>query len=63
MSAAADPREQVVQLIGEARPDIYVKGKEYEGRLPEYGYIEALGARVVFTDTIVFSSTQLLGWL
>ena len=29
-------------------PNIYVKGKEYEGRLKEAGLVEALGGKVVF---------------
>jgi rfaE bifunctional protein nucleotidyltransferase chain/domain len=50
-------------IIQEYQPAIYVKGKEYEGRLPEQELVESYGGRVVFTDTIIFSSTKLLGWL
>lgn len=50
-------------LIEKLRPDVYAKGKEYFGRLPEQALIESYGAKVVFTDTVVFSSTALLGWL
>lgn len=47
-------------LIRMLRPDVYVKGKEYEGRLPEQALVESLGGRVVFTDTPVYSSTKIL---
>jgi len=50
-------------VIRQVRPNIYAKGKEYEGRLPEQKLVEELGGRVVFTDTVVYSSTALLGWL
>ena len=50
-------------LLEKLRPDIYVKGAEYRGRLPEQQLMERIGCKVVFTDTIVFSSTALLGWL
>ena len=50
-------------VIRQIRPNIYAKGKEYKGRLPEQKLVEELGGQVVFTDTIVFSSTALLGWL
>lgn len=50
-------------VIRALRPQIYAKGREYEGRLPEQALVEELGGRVVFTDTVVFSSTALLGWL
>jgi hypothetical protein len=43
------------------KPNIYVKGKEYDGLLPEQTFAESLGARVVFLDTKpVYSSTRLL---
>ena len=42
-------------------PDIYVKGVEYKGRLPEQELVERLGGRVVFLDTQpVYSSTKIL---
>lgn len=47
-------------LIRLLRPAVYVKHKEYEGRLPEQALVESLGGRVVFTDTPKFSSTGLL---
>lgn len=57
-------REPVpLSVIREVRPSIYAKGKEYRGRLPEQGLVEEIGGRVEFTDTVVYSSTALLGWL
>lgn len=50
-------------IIQAVRPDVYAKGKEYEGKLPEQKLVEELGGRVVFTDTVVYSSTALLGWI
>jgi len=49
-----------LELIRTLRPTVYVKGKEYEGRLPEQALVESLGGRVVFTDTPVYSSTKIL---
>lgn len=56
MSDAARPDE----LIRRLAPEIYVKGREYEGRLPEQALVESLGGRVVFTETQKFSSTALV---
>lgn len=57
-------REEIpYEVIRAVRPNVYVKGKEYEGRLPEQDLVEELGGRVAFTDTVVYSSTALLGWL
>tara|TARA_R110000868_G_scaffold34983_1_gene125670 strand:- start:1638 stop:2069 length:432 start_codon:yes stop_codon:yes gene_type:complete len=43
------------------RPDIYVKGMEYEGKLGEQALCDQLGIRVMFLDARpVYSSTQLL---
>jgi rfaE bifunctional protein nucleotidyltransferase chain/domain len=43
------------------RPEIYVKGIEYEGQLPEKDMVEAYGGRVVFLNTLpVYSSTKIL---
>lgn len=49
------------------RPDIYVKGQEFEslqdktGKLQkEYEVVRQIGARFEFTHEIVFSSTQLI---
>ncbi len=37
--------EAAIQLV---RPQVYVKGKEYDGFLPEQRVVEALGGRVAF---------------
>ena len=50
--------EHAIRAVG---PSIYVKGKEYEGRLPEAALCERLGIKVVYLDTKpVYSSTRLL---
>ena len=53
----ADGWRDAIELV---RPQIYVKGKEYAGKLPEQEYVESFGGRVVFTDEVVYSSTALL---
>lgn len=52
--------ESVIRAV---RPTVYAKGSEYRSRLPEQQLVESLGGRVEFTDTEVYSSTRLLGWL
>ena len=52
--------ESGLEAIRVIKPDVYVKGKEYEGRLPEQKLVEAYGGRVVFTDGPVYSSTKLI---
>jgi rfaE bifunctional protein nucleotidyltransferase chain/domain len=55
------PSESAEAAIRRYKPNIYVKGKEYQGNLPEDGLVVSLGGRVVFTDTQpVYSSTRLL---
>jgi rfaE bifunctional protein nucleotidyltransferase chain/domain len=46
--------------IRSVKPDIYVKGKEYENKLPEQKLVESLGGRVHFTQGPVYSSTELI---
>jgi len=59
-----DPTAEPV--ISALRPDVYVKGKEYEhsshpGFLAERELVEAHGGRVVFSSgDVVFSSTEIL---
>ena len=43
---AVSSSEEAINLI---RPNIYVKGKEYEGKLKEQTLVESLGGKVVFT--------------
>jgi rfaE bifunctional protein kinase chain/domain/rfaE bifunctional protein nucleotidyltransferase chain/domain len=55
--------EPVIEAL---RPDVYVKGREYEhashpGFLAEKNLVESLGGRVVYSSgEVVYSSTQLL---
>ncbi|MCB2212057.1 adenylyltransferase/cytidyltransferase family protein [bacterium] len=57
-----------VEVIGEVRPDVYVKGSDYAddkddltGKIvDEREAVEAHGGRVHFTQDITFSSTRLL---
>lgn len=59
-------RPTAVDLLGEVRPDVYVKGKEYESNgdprfRAEREVVEAHGGRVVFSSgDVVFSSTALI---
>ncbi|HEU4344804.1 MAG TPA: adenylyltransferase/cytidyltransferase family protein [Candidatus Binatia bacterium] len=48
------------EAVRRIKPDIYVKGKEYEGKLTEQGYVESYGGRVVFTSGPIYSSTALV---
>ena len=62
-----NPDDTAVRLLGEAQPDIYIKGREYEGNADprfaaERATVERWGGRVVFSSgDIVFSSTALIG--
>ena len=56
--------EETLKLL---RPDIYVKGQEFEkledktGKIQrEYEVIREIGAEIKFTHEVVFSSTELL---
>lgn len=59
-------RSTAAELLGEVRPDIYVKGKEYESNADprfaaERHAVESHGGRVVFSSgDVVFSSTALI---
>jgi rfaE bifunctional protein nucleotidyltransferase chain/domain len=53
----SDSAEQAIRNI---KPDVYVKGSEYQGKLPEQDLVESLGGRVVFTNTPVYSSTKIM---
>jgi len=60
-----DPTAQ--RLLEQVRPDLYVKGHEYEnstdpGFLAEKAVVESYGGRMVYSSgEIVFSSTELIG--
>ena len=43
---AANSAEDVIRRV---KPDIYVKGLEYQGRLKEQALVESFGGRVMFT--------------
>jgi len=66
---AVNPRPTAAELLEEIRPDVYVKGREYEhNRDPRFRLereiVERHGGRVVFTSgDVVFSSTALIGAL
>jgi glycerol-3-phosphate cytidylyltransferase-like family protein len=57
--ASAVPSAQVLEL---ARPRFYAKGVDWEGRLPEeeLRVCERHGIEVVYLDTVVDSSTEIL---
>lgn len=52
--------EAAVKLVC---PSVYVKGKEYEGRLPEQALVESLGGRVAFTHDNEASRIKTTGLL
>jgi rfaE bifunctional protein kinase chain/domain len=62
-----NPHPTAVELLRELRPDVYVKGREYETNhdprfLAEREAVTAHGGRVVFSSgEVVFSSTALIG--
>ena len=64
-----NPHPTAVDLLEQTRPDIYVKGREYERNrdprfLAERETVHRHGGRIVFSsDDIVFSSTALIGQL
>jgi rfaE bifunctional protein nucleotidyltransferase chain/domain len=63
---AIDPNPTAAENLQRLRPDIYVKGREYEhsrhpGFLAEKKVVEAYGGRVVFSPgDVVFSTTSLI---
>jgi rfaE bifunctional protein kinase chain/domain/rfaE bifunctional protein nucleotidyltransferase chain/domain len=64
-----NPDSTAVGLLGKLKPDIYVKGREYEKNFDprfaaEREVIEASGGRVVFSSgDVIFSSTALIDGL
>ncbi|MEZ4459270.1 MAG: PfkB family carbohydrate kinase [bacterium] len=64
-----DPHSTALEVLDAVRPDVYVKGKEYESNqdvrfLKEQSLVESHGGRVVFSSgDVVFSSTHLLNFL
>ncbi|MCH6551838.1 MAG: adenylyltransferase/cytidyltransferase family protein [Planctomycetes bacterium] len=63
---AVNPEATAVQLLELVRPDVYVKGREYEHNrdprfLAEKDVVERYGGQLVFTSgDVVFSSTALI---
>jgi rfaE bifunctional protein nucleotidyltransferase chain/domain len=61
-----EQRPTAIELLEDLRPDVYVKGKEYENNsdprfAAERGAVESHGGRVVFSSgDVVFSSTALI---
>jgi rfaE bifunctional protein kinase chain/domain len=61
-----DPTPTAEDVLAKIKPDIYVKGREYEhssdsGFLAEKGVVESYGGRIIFSSgEIVFSSTNLI---
>jgi rfaE bifunctional protein kinase chain/domain/rfaE bifunctional protein nucleotidyltransferase chain/domain len=60
-----DNHPTAVELLRQLKPDVYVKGKEYERNLDprfvaERETVAASGGRVVFSGGIVYSSTTLI---
>ncbi|MBY0261818.1 MAG: adenylyltransferase/cytidyltransferase family protein, partial [Phycisphaerales bacterium] len=64
-----EPRPTAAELLGEVRPDVYVKGREYERNQDprfkaEQEIVMRHGGRVVFSSgDVVFSSTALIAAL
>jgi glycerol-3-phosphate cytidylyltransferase-like family protein len=56
------PCMDALDALVQVNPDIFVKGKEYKGKLdPEdEEFCKEAKIKIVFTDTPKFSSTQLL---
>jgi rfaE bifunctional protein nucleotidyltransferase chain/domain len=46
------------RLVAEVRPDVYVKGADYEAALPERPVVEAYGGQVVLVDLEAGRSTS-----
>ena len=62
-----DPSPTAEAILREIKPDVYVKGQEYEKAsdpafLAEKAVVEANGGRIIFSSgEVVFSSTELAG--
>ena len=51
-----------LDALTKVKPDIFVKGREYEGRLTiqDDAYCRKHGIEVMFTDEPVYSSTKII---
>ncbi len=62
-----DPEVTAEAVLAQVKPDLYVKGREYEHAtdpafVAEKGVVEGYGGRIIFSSgEIVFSSTELIG--
>ncbi len=62
-----NPAPTAEGVLGNLKPDVFVKGREYErstdpGFLAEKSVVEGYGGRIIFSSgEIVFSSTELIG--
>jgi rfaE bifunctional protein nucleotidyltransferase chain/domain len=45
--------EAVQKMIAEVRPAIYVKGGEYQGRIPERDFLDSLGVKIVYMAMVL----------
>lgn len=54
------PSVSGTEAVKRVKPDVYVKGKEYAGKLPEQALVEFYGGRVHFIDAPTYSSTDIL---
>lgn len=51
----------VCEILTLIKPSLYVKGKDYKGvKCHEFDVAEAVGAKMVFTNTEKFSTTDLI---
>lgn len=55
--AIVESGEEAIRII---KPDVFVKGIEYEGKLKEQELVESYGGRCVFVSGPVYSSTKLV---
>src|SRR5580692_5140966 len=68
-SVYVNPNPTAVEILAELKPDIYVKGREYETNhdprfLAERDEVTRHGGRVVFSSgDVIYSSTALIGAL
>lgn len=62
------PHSDASEILAEIRPEVYVKGREYQnsthpGFVNEQDVVEGYGGRIIFSSgDVVFSSTQLGAW-
>lgn len=55
--AIVNSGEEAVRII---KPDVFVKGVEYAGRLKEQELVESFGGRCVYLGEPLYSSTRLI---